>query len=140
MSLPLRPCRPWRGLQCLEDEAGERSQSRKALHELLYGEQVQLFSYVDQAPSGSAASPTSQGSEPKEPEEAEKGPVTSSEQSDFLQIFLDVKHRNLYAAWAAANEQNVDYTTPAGAKAGSAALCQLGPSLEQFLPLCLPPC
>ena len=67
---------------------------------------MQIFSYVDEAQPESTASPKTQ-------------PIVSSEQSDFLQIFLDVKHKNLYAAWAAANEQSVDYTTPAGSKAAA---------------------
>ncbi|CAE7028626.1 USP25 [Symbiodinium sp. CCMP2456] len=90
----------------------DSSRSSQAIHELLYGEQVQIFSYVDEAQPESTASPTGQVSPA-----ANAQPIVSSEQSDFLQIFLDVKHKNLYAAWAAANEQSVDYTTPAGSKA-----------------------
>lgn len=41
--------------------------------------------------------------------------VTSEEKNDFLHIFLDVKHRDLYSAWEAANCTEVDYTTPCGA-------------------------
>ena len=76
---------------------------------------MQIFSYVDQGQDG--CSPTSQADEMPD-----KEPITSSEQSDFLQIFLDVKYRNLYTAWAAANEQSVDYTTPAGTKATASKL------------------
>eukprot|EP00439_Symbiodinium_sp_Y106_P082703 s1430_g22.t1 len=89
----------------------DSSRSSKAIHELLYGEQVQIFSYIEAQPEGTA-SPTGQVAAT-----ANAQPIVSSEQSDFLQIFLDVKHKTLYAAWAAANEQSVDYTTPAGSKA-----------------------
>ena len=72
---------------------------------------MQIFSYIEAQPEGTA-SPTGQVAAT-----ANAQPIVSSEQSDFLQIFLDVKHKTLYAAWAAANEQSVDYTTPAGSKA-----------------------
>lgn len=40
--------------------------------------------------------------------------VVSEETGDFLQIFLDVKHKDLYSAWEAANCTTVEYTTPSG--------------------------
>lgn len=43
--------------------------------------------------------------------------MVSEERSDFLQIFLDVKHGDLYTAWEAACHTEVDYTTPGGAQA-----------------------
>ncbi|CAJ1350115.1 unnamed protein product, partial [Effrenium voratum] len=82
------------------------------LHSLLFGEQVQIFSYRESqdGSKGDAASPECS-------EKKDKDLVVSEEKSDFLQIFLDVNHKNLYDAWAAANQQDVDYTTPAGTKA-----------------------
>lgn len=84
------------------------------LHSLLFGEQVQIFSYRESqdGSKGDAASPECS-------EKKDKDLVVSEEKSDFLQIFLDVNHKNLYDAWAAANQQDVDYTTPAGTKARS---------------------
>eukprot|EP00927_Polykrikos_kofoidii_P069183 TRINITY_DN6456_c0_g1_i1.p1 TRINITY_DN6456_c0_g1~~TRINITY_DN6456_c0_g1_i1.p1 ORF type:complete len:1247 (+),score=311.40 TRINITY_DN6456_c0_g1_i1:52-3741(+) len=41
--------------------------------------------------------------------------VVNQETSDFLQIFLDVKHEDLYSAWEAGNFTEVDYTMPSGA-------------------------
>ena len=67
---------------------------KEVLQSFLFGEQIQLFSY-------------------RESEEV----VVNEECSSFLQIFLDVKHKDLYAAWAAASQQEVDYTTPKGSKA-----------------------
>ena len=72
-------------------------------HDLLFGEQVQIFSYRENS------------TEVEEKVETEL--VVNEECSDFLQIFLDVKYKNLYSAWAASSQQDVDYTTPTGSKA-----------------------
>ena len=91
------------------------------LHNLLFGEQVQIFCYREMPDSE-----VQEGQEQKDDEEGEKKAVKETSQlvvneecSDFLQIFLDVKYKNLYSAWAASSQQDVDYTTPTGSKAGS---------------------
>lgn len=104
------------------------------LQSLFFGQQVQVFSYREgpaaadgsEAPGAGAGGgdPVVTGSEEDagpsmtQAQEAadEKGGrlVVSEEKSDFLQIFLDVKHRDLYSAWEAANCTEVDYTTPGG--------------------------
>jgi len=40
--------------------------------------------------------------------------VVNETKSDFLQIYLDMKHRDLYRAWEEANNTEMDYTTPKG--------------------------
>jgi len=42
--------------------------------------------------------------------------VVSEEKNEFLQIFLNVRHKDLYSAWEAANCGEVDYTTASGSK------------------------
>eukprot|EP00931_Biecheleriopsis_adriatica_P072952 TRINITY_DN47330_c0_g1_i1.p1 TRINITY_DN47330_c0_g1~~TRINITY_DN47330_c0_g1_i1.p1 ORF type:complete len:1138 (-),score=236.26 TRINITY_DN47330_c0_g1_i1:46-2979(-) len=64
-----------------------------------------------------AAKDGTQASDESAQETREPNLVVNEEQSDFLQIFLDVKHKDLYSAWDAANRQEVDYTTPSGSKA-----------------------
>ena len=90
-----------------------------ALHDLLFGEQVQIFSYRESGDSKEAPEPAVDKMESEKTSIEKKSELIVSEEcSDFLQIFLDVKYKNLYSAWAASSQQDVDYTTPAGSKAG----------------------
>lgn len=97
------------------------------MHDLLFGEQVQIFSYreIDRK-EGSAQEDTatenrteiSEERSEQQQQQQQENLVVNEECSDFLQIFLDVKYKNLYSAWAASSQQDVDYTTPTGSKAG----------------------
>lgn len=90
-----------------------------ALHDLLFGEQVQIFSYRESGDGKEAPEPAVDKMESEKTSIEKKSELIVSEEcSDFLQIFLDVKYKNLYSAWAASSQQDVDYTTPAGSKAG----------------------
>mmetsp|Transcript_32082 Transcript_32082/g.73304 ORF Transcript_32082/g.73304 Transcript_32082/m.73304 type:complete len:1074 (-) Transcript_32082:40-3261(-) len=82
------------------------------LQSLFFGQQVQVFSYRD------AEQPAAENAEEKaasKDADVPSGLIVSEEKSEFLQIFLDVKYRDLYSAWDAANCTEVDYTTPSGA-------------------------
>eukprot|EP00928_Gymnodinium_smaydae_P013541 TRINITY_DN14936_c0_g2_i1.p1 TRINITY_DN14936_c0_g2~~TRINITY_DN14936_c0_g2_i1.p1 ORF type:complete len:1089 (+),score=206.61 TRINITY_DN14936_c0_g2_i1:132-3398(+) len=95
---------------------------------LLFGRQVQTFSYhevppcedgseaaaVDaEHPGASSDDAVFQANQADAP--SQKGRlVVSEERNDFLQIFLDVRHKSLYNAWEAANCTEVDYKTPSG--------------------------
>ena len=88
------------------------------LHDLLFGEQVQIFSY-EMPDTESQEQKDDKKKETSQEASRETSLVVNEECSDFLQIFLDVKYKNLYSAWAASSQQDVDYTTPSGSKAGS---------------------
>lgn len=93
---------------------GQPGKETNPLHDLLFGEQVQIFSYRETDSEGQ------QEDAEGEKKVAETSQLVVNEEcSDFLQIFLDVKYKNLYSAWAASSQQDVDYTTPTGSKAGS---------------------
>lgn len=88
------------------------------LQSLLFGEQEQIFSYRE---GGEAVTcETASQEEPRKRELGDElapskgGLVVNEERSEFLHIFLDVKHRSLYNAWEAARCTEVDYTTPQG--------------------------
>lgn len=108
-----------------EPEEIEKSPSPPSLlQKLFFGEQVQVFSYRESAARpaehGTCGTPRTPRSSASGAEAADKPQcdlVVSEERSDFLQIFLDVKHRDLYTAWEAANNTEVDYTTPSGKQA-----------------------
>jgi len=99
------------------------------LQSLFFGKQVQYFSYYEDAANeqkerASSAPDVEDGdscSKPSSPtnlrgeNETGRKLVVSEEKSDFLQIFLDVRHQDLYTAWEAANHTEVEYKTPSGA-------------------------
>lgn len=107
------------------------------LQTLFFGQQVQIFSYRDcppvkateakaetqlavepgsgQAPASSPELPAADSGTAPVDDDAAKGElVVSEERGEFLQIFLDVKYKDLYSAWEAANCTQVEYTTPSG--------------------------
>lgn len=67
-------------------------------------------------PLGDSLSSTKQQAGSAQASEQLDNLVIKEELNEFLQVFLDVKHGDLYAAWKATNRMEVDYTTPSGTK------------------------
>lgn len=124
------------------DSDAKEAAGPSPLQPVFFGRQVQVFSYTDnanQGPPDIAPSPSPTAADASTPQEAaapdaECAPIVSEERSDFLQIFLDVKHKDLYTAWDAANFTEVDYTTPSGAttKASTSIWIERKPRLLFF--------